>query len=678
MRFALLFLPVGTFLVLARLFRGAAERAGLPAPRRQGLLSASVATATIATILAELSSLAGLLDLPSLALAWLFPFVAAIGAWWAQPGVPSSPRPDVEPQTWILLGGTGIALATTGVVAWFAPPNTWDSMTYHMSRVVHWVQSTSLDHYPTHIGRQILYTPGAEILLVPLQLGAAGDRLANALQWAALLGSCVAASLIARQLGASARGQAFAALFCATTPMAILQASSTQNDLVTSLWLLAVASYALSWRREPGPWLAAGLGAALGLAVLTKITAYVLALPWVVWLVIDAWRRRPQGLRWALITISIGLALNVGHLGRHAVLLARVFAGEASPPLAAATAEDGETPDRAEAPRAPQPNESPSVRDDLIALASRHRGNLRYVNETMTPFLLLSNVGRNLALHAGVPIDGANGILEKLVGGSHRLVGLDPKDPRTTYPRGTPFRAPGSSRHEDHAPNALQLVLILACGFLALLRRGDRDRPAALLLGVVGVQLVLFCVVFKWQPWHSRLHLPMFLTAAPAVAALLDGSRRGHRGLAVLGALLLASSVPWLVANQSRPLLGPESALRTPRNLQYFANRRELASSYLETARFLRSRSCRRLGLVIGGNDWEYPLWPLLEDEEETFRIRHVRVRNPTRHAGAETSLEGEPCAIVAVAQPSQDVIPYDGRDFRRVWHRESLQVFEP
>ncbi|NEQ81489.1 MAG: 4-amino-4-deoxy-L-arabinose transferase, partial [Moorea sp. SIO2I5] len=51
----------------------------------------------------------------------------------------------------VLLGGIGFLVAIVGLTAMVAPPNTWDSMTYHMSRVLHWMQHHSVAHYPTHI-----------------------------------------------------------------------------------------------------------------------------------------------------------------------------------------------------------------------------------------------------------------------------------------------------------------------------------------------------------------------------------------------------------------------------------------------------------------------------------------------------------------------------------------------
>ena len=53
-------------------------------------------------------------------------------------------------------------LAITAVVAWVTPPQTWDSLTYHMSRVAHWAQERSIWHFATGIDRQTSMPPGAE------------------------------------------------------------------------------------------------------------------------------------------------------------------------------------------------------------------------------------------------------------------------------------------------------------------------------------------------------------------------------------------------------------------------------------------------------------------------------------------------------------------------------------
>jgi len=82
--------------------------------------------------------------------------------------------------------------------------------------------------------RQLFNPPWAEFAMLHLALLGGDERWANGVQWFSMLGSLAGVSLIAKHLGAAARGQLFSALFCATIPMGILQAAGTQNDYVTA------------------------------------------------------------------------------------------------------------------------------------------------------------------------------------------------------------------------------------------------------------------------------------------------------------------------------------------------------------------------------------------------------------------------------------------------------------
>ena len=196
-------------------------------------------------------------------------------------------RLERTPEKWLLAPVAGI-VAALGTLGAATPPNNYDSMTYHMSRVAHWVQNGSVAHYPTHILRQIYQTPWAEFALLQMQVTCGGDRCANLVQWAAMVGSVAGVSWIARQLGAGPRGQVFAAVLCATIPMGLLQATSTQNDYVLAFWLVCLVTFVLAVVSDTGGASdrksAVAAGAALGLALLTKGTGYLLACPFVLWL----------------------------------------------------------------------------------------------------------------------------------------------------------------------------------------------------------------------------------------------------------------------------------------------------------------------------------------------------------------------------------------------------------
>ena len=44
-------------------------------------------------------------------------------------------------------------------LAVYVPPNTWDAMTYHLSRVEHWIQNKNVEYYPTPNIRQLFHQP---------------------------------------------------------------------------------------------------------------------------------------------------------------------------------------------------------------------------------------------------------------------------------------------------------------------------------------------------------------------------------------------------------------------------------------------------------------------------------------------------------------------------------------
>ena len=81
-----------------------------------------------------------------------------------------------------------------------------------------------------------------------------GDRLAALVQWLAYAGVSPPSRRSPRELGATRRGRVLAVVFAGTLPMAVLQSSSTQNDLVAGLWALTALVFWPASIASPG-WL---------------------------------------------------------------------------------------------------------------------------------------------------------------------------------------------------------------------------------------------------------------------------------------------------------------------------------------------------------------------------------------------------------------------------------------
>jgi hypothetical protein len=622
----LVLLPILCFFALLAAF---ARRPGADDWRPAFLRAAVAWGAGVASITEALGPF-HLLTTPVLAAAWgAVGLAAAVVAFRGRPPA----WPAWRPGRFDLACAAAVAAVAvvTGLVACLAAPNTCDSMTYHLARVAHWAANRSVAFYPTPILRQLHMPPLAEFAVLHFQVLSGGDRFANLVQWFAMAGSVVGVSLLARRLGAGPRGQVLAALACATLPMGVLQATSTQNDYVTAFWLVCLAHALFEFRDRPGWGPALLAGTALGLALLTKGTAYLLAAPLVAVFLLDH-VRRPCGrsVRAAAplaLAAAVALALNGPHYLRNYALCG--------------------------SPLGPGGEGAPGDQ-------------LSYGNAVHSLPVLASNAVRNLALHFGTPWRERNLALTDAVRDWHVRLGLDPDDPLCTW-GGQRFRIPLLSGDEDTTGNMPHLLLFAGAALaVGAWRRLSRPR-AVLALGLaVLAGAGLFCWCLRWGPWHTRLHLPLFVLAAAVAGTLWERVPAWAQAGAVL--VLLGWAMPFLFLNRSRPLLGPDSVLTARRGEVYFRKHAVLEADYLGARAFLRAQGLAEAGLLVGGDDWEYPFWVLLRG----CRLETVGVGN---HSAALGKSERTVMALVTTLD-APTVLTLKEGVYHRAWASPHVKVY--
>jgi Dolichyl-phosphate-mannose-protein mannosyltransferase len=516
-----------------------------------------------------------------------------------------------------------------GLIAIIAAPNNWDSMTYHLARVMHWQQDHNLDYYPTHILRQLHAGPWAEMAVLHFQILAGNDRLANFVQFFAMIGCLIGVSYIAKLLGGNREVQLFSSLAVATIPMGILQSTSTQNDYVTALWLVCFVSFALLSVKEntTGTYLSAG--ASLGLAILTKPTAIVFALPFLIWAGFGLLKKLKGEVWKPVLIIAVAILLiNGPYLARNISLF-----GSPLGPLE-------------------------ETSGDLI---------YKYTNDVYNLGTLASNVLRNIGLQIKTPFDGLNVLLTESIAKLHALLGLDPNDPRTTW-TGATFSVGHLAWHEDYVGNPWHFLMIIISLLLLLRFRNTTLRIyAACLIG----GFLLFCLLLKWQPWHSRLHLPLFVLAMP-LSILVLSRFVSQRILQVMLAAFLFLALQPLFANETRPALGQDSIIVKDRISQYFTNQPGLEIPYRKAMQHL-PRGCSRIGLILGIDSWEYPIWVLGRAANMPLTIEHVDVENVSNKY---TDPGFIPCAIIKDAPNLEREIVLNGKIYRNIYQRSSIGVF--
>ena len=184
---------------------------------------------------------------------------------------------------WLYYALLATIFGLLGFVAAVYLPNNFNSMTYHLPKVMHWAQNHSVGVYATWIQRQVQLQPMAEYLLLNFYLLSKTDRLFNFVQLGSLAICALGVSQLTAWLGGSRFLQRSAVLFCLSIPLAIMQATSTQNDLVAASFLVCFVYFSLHLAdKAEAAWLAP-TAVALGLAMITKAYTYVYALPFVIY-----------------------------------------------------------------------------------------------------------------------------------------------------------------------------------------------------------------------------------------------------------------------------------------------------------------------------------------------------------------------------------------------------------
>ena len=562
---------------------------------RELVLRALVVFGALVAVVTELLSPVHLLRRGPLLVVWIALAVgAAVFIIRRRPKVSLPKVCPFEAAVAVVIAAIAVAV---GLAAILSPPNSTDSMAYHMVRVIYWKQAASVAFFPTPYFNQIQLGPLAEYFMLHLYLLTGGDHFINLIAFLGFLGSISGVSAIAAQMRVRSGGQAFTALFCATLPNFILQASGAKNECLLCLWLVAMVYFAL--RRD-----AAFTGLSLGLALATKATAYLFAPPLLVaalWIGVAPVRR------------SIGYWLVGG------VLLINL----------------------------PQCIRNIGLSGSPMGYDSAHGdGVYRWRNEHPGWRSMTSNALRNLSEQLGSRSKARNAAVFRAVVRIHQALGLDPQDRDTTWPYAQ-YEAPLNANHEANANNRWHLLLLAIAALAAI---GRRKRELVMYAGAVLAGFLLFCLYLKWQPYLSRLELPLFVVAAPLAGELLGSvytASKLWRVLAILIAYFLADTarLPAL-ENWTRPLKGPHNLWATTRDHNYFADMTlwNNEASYLDAVERTARSGCRDIGIDAGQNQLEYPYLALLLERDRGMRFMHVGVKN--RSARYKPDPDFQPCVV--------------------------------
>jgi hypothetical protein len=524
-------------------------------------------------------------------------------------------RPALSRVDGFIILGLVAVVSILAVVALVSLPSNTDSLLYHIARVAHWIQNTSLDHYPTSYRHQLWNPPFAEMAMLNIQLLAGSPEPVNMVQWFSMVGSLVGLSALAGLMGASLRGQLLTVSFAISVPMGILQATSTQNDYVPTFWLVILAYFVvLAMKRSLTKLEVASLTTALGLGMLTKSTFYVYMVPFVAWYALYLVRRSTfrEAISTGVLIASIVLLLNLGYWTRNIIS----FGG-------------------------------PLGSNEYVG---------KYSGVRLNPSSFASALLIVIAQNTPTPVLGINEVIMDGLETVHRAIGEELGD----------FKLVWAWNHEDRAGSPLHLFLIpLSAGllFLSKQRKGHQIVRYYALATLVIYLLIPMIIVESVDPFSIRYQLPFFILGAAIFGIAFSNSRFNRFG-GVVAVVLILISLPWVFLNNSRPIIamrtGPEplaipctdtlgctrisSIFRSSDEDIVLAKMPSLKEPITSAVKLIKDSECKQVGLRIDSHDPEYPFWWMLDAPHNELRIETIYTF-PELERFVDPSFK--PCAII-------------------------------
>ncbi len=492
---------------------------------------------------------------------------------------------------------SGILLFLVFLQSMLYPPNNWDAMAYHMARITSWVSHKSLVHYRTDYTPQLFQPPFAEYVIMTFGILCRNDVFSNTSQFFFFLFSLVTLIAIIQLLKLNRPYKIIVIVLGITIPEVILQSCSTQNDLTEGFFIITTCFFVIKiiQKAQLKDFVFAGI--AVGLALLTKGTAYIYLSPMLLLLgiIIPAQvfkTKKYSPLKYALIAIIIAIGINSGHFVRNYKLTHSILGVDKSE-------------------------------------------SKLFSNQKMNAGLLASNIIKNAGLHTGIIFVKPVAVFtNKIIYKFHEIAGINVNDTATNISNVKYSTITGTSG-EDGSPNPFHFLFMLVALVLIGLHlfKGKRNYAVVFIAVSLIVQFLFFCIYLKWQPWHSRLHIPLFLMAVPLMCYAMSINLWFRRVFYWLSPLMLFYALLVILYNDNRPF--SRTLLFEDRYKKYFIVNSALYPEYNKINNRLQNSGYKNIGLMLKANDWEYPLFK--DCFSKDLNPIYIAVDNFSKKAYADT-----------------------------------------
>lgn len=484
----------------------------------------------------------------------------------------------------------------TFIQGFFSAPSTTDSMVYHLPRIMYWMQEKTLYQDVIRNPHDFM-APFAEYILLHLYFITGSDRLLFFSQWIAYVVLVIVSRDIAERLGANKGIRIMTSLFVATLPIAVMQASSTQVDMIVAVLIAVITYLVLILVKKMTTKNSVLLALALGLGISTKATFYpfiIIPLGLMFLLLI---KKRLKEFLVIILAGLISLTLPMRFMSQNLGLYGHILG-----PL-------------------------------------KEGGGLELTNDSFNLATVISNIIRNIMIHIPIPFFATQ--VQSFLEFVHKLIGVSISAPETTCCDFQFHVLPILYPQEDIVGNPLHLLLILIAVVLVFKKKVVKNKELVSVFILTLLSLVAFSAILKWQPFHSRLQISFFVIGTISSVLILSKFKKGLYVLKTFLILSMPLAVLLVLLNVSRPFISynlfynqvksfttslnsiPGSFLIKPRAEQYFNARYYWYLPYKGITEILTDQKFTKNDTIFFDlpDGFEYPLWVLIKNQNPDLRV---------------------------------------------------------
>lgn len=476
-------------------------------------------------------------------------------------------------------------------------PYNWDSMTYHIPRVVQWAQNKSVAHYAVKDIRQVASPVLHEFICLDIYLLAKNrDFLFNCIQASAFITNSWLIYEISKKLGCAKRYSRMAALIFISTPIAFAEALTTQNDNLSCLFFLIFTYNAMDFLSinkkieddKETYKKCFVIAACVGFGYITKPTVSIgMLVMSIVVFVLCIVRHDKVKIVLRIASISVPTMLII---------------------------------------IAPEALRNIQTFGSILA----HQTGARQLVGTLNPRYLFINGLKNYSFNLPA-VYNANDLLKALVEKIADLINVDINAASISEDGRSFYVAPVNTLGHDTAVSPAVVIFFTAAVIWCLSRKEKNNKLAVAYTYLTMIMFVIICIFVRWEPFVSRYMLPYLALMSPSIAIWLEDMSKNSKntllresctvsvGCICIMGLALIFSYHGGIALKSLYVGRPDG---------YFINNSSIGSEYINACNLIKINGNKKIGLIWSGDRYEYPIWQMTKHDVE--EIRHISVNNET------------------------------------------------